>query len=97
MIHELTQHDPATMMPILVITVPPDRHDVPTGTTLIVPPVDVFLKPPIEPPDVQPDTYDVLTGTALVVPPVEVPLKPPDVPPDTYDVLTETTENCHIA
>ena len=67
MILELTQHAPATMMPILVMTVQQDTYDVPTGTTLIVPQVDVLLKPPIEPPDVPPDTYDVPTKTTLLL------------------------------
>ena len=80
LIHELTQHAPATMMPILVMAVPSYTCNAPIGTTLIVPPVDVLLKPPIEPPDVPPDPYDEPTGTTLV-PPVEVPLKPPVKPP----------------
>ena len=80
MIHELTQHAPATMMPILVMAVLSYTCDAPIRTTLIVPPVDVLLKPPIEPPDVPPDPYDEPTGTTLV-PPVEVPLKPPVKPP----------------
>ena len=80
MIHALTQHAPATMMPILVMAVLSYTCDAPIRTTLIVPPVDVLLKPPIEPPDVPPDPYDEPTGTTLV-PPVEVPLKPPVKPP----------------